>query len=111
MAGLNCAEPCLVTYPTLRDFPAAYAACPDFVTEQGMAALGLPRGGDPVVVSGESGAVGVGLLCEIMKNEELAELRAHLGLHEDAVVLCISTEGNTDPAHYEEVMEKYRNQE
>lgn len=109
MAGLNCAEPCLVTYPTLRDFPAAYAACPDFVTERGMAALGLPQGGDPAVVSGESGAVGVGLLWEIMKNEELAELRKHLGLKEDAVVLCISTEGDTDPAHYKEVMEKYKN--
>ncbi|MBM6829852.1 diaminopropionate ammonia-lyase [Anaerotignum lactatifermentans] len=109
MAGLNCAEPCLVTYPTLRDFPAAYAACPDFVTEQGMAALGLPQGSDPVVVSGESGAVGVGLLWEIMTNAELAELRAHLGLKEDAVVLCISTEGNTDPDHYKEVMETYKN--
>lgn len=105
MAGLNCAEPCLVTYPTLRDFPAAYAACPDFVTEKGMAVLGL---GEPKVVSGESGAVGVGLFCEMMENRELAFCREYLGLDKNAVILCISTEGDTDPLHYQQVLDQYR---
>ena len=106
MAGLNCAEPCLVTYPTLRDFPVAYAACPDFVTEEGMWLLGKPLAGDDKVISGESGAVGMGLLYELTQNPDLAEIKARLGLNEKSVVLLISTEGNTDPDHYAEVLAK-----
>ena len=106
MAGLNCAEPCLVTYPTLRDYPVAYAACPDFVTEEGMWLLGKPLAGDDKVISGESGAVGMGLLYELTQNPDLAEIKARLGLDEKSVVLLISTEGNTDPDHYAEVLAK-----
>lgn len=106
MAGLNCAEPCLVTYPTLRDYPVAYAACPDFVTEEGMWLLGKPLAGDDKVVSGESGAVGMGLLYELNQNPDLAKIKTRLGLNENSVVLLISTEGNTDPDHYAEVLAK-----
>ena len=106
MAGLNCAEPCLVTYPTLRDYPVAYAACPDFVTEEGMWLLEKPLAGDDKVVSGESGAVGMGLLYELTQNPDLAEIKTRLGLDENSVVLLISTEGNTDPDHYAEVLAK-----
>ena len=106
MAGLNCAEPCLITYPTLRDLPVGYASCPDFVTERGMNILGNPEGNDPVVISGESGAVGMGLLLELMQNPELAAYKERFGLTEDAVILLISTEGDTDPDHYRAVAGK-----
>ena len=55
MAGLNCGEPCLVTWPILRDFASYYFACPDEVSARGMRILAAPEGNDPTVKSGESG--------------------------------------------------------
>ena len=60
--------------------------------------------GDPQVVSGESGAVGIGLLSLIMETEELGEMRELLKLGADSVVLCISTEGDTDPENYKRIV-------
>ena len=37
-------------------------SCPDWVSARGMRMLGVPVKGDPVVISGESGAVGMGLI-------------------------------------------------
>ena len=65
-----------------------------------MRLLGRPEGGDPPIVSGESGAVTAGALDEIMTDPACAGLRERLGLNADSVVLLISTEGDTDPAGY-----------
>lgn len=48
----------------------------------------------------------MGLLYELTQNPDLAEIKARLGLDEKSVVLLISTEGNTDPDHYAEVLAK-----
>ena len=104
MAGLNCGEPCTTTWSIHRDFAAFYAACPDFVSAKGMRTLATPIGDDMKVISGESGAVGLGLLVLLMEREELLEARDSLGLDEDSVILLISTEGDTDPVGYDEVI-------
>lgn len=48
MAGLNCGEPCTITWPVLRDFADFYFSCPDYVTAEGMRiyknAAGIGRG-------------------------------------------------------------------
>ena len=49
------------------------------------------------MVSGESGAVGVGVLSAILHEEKLEDLRWSLGLNESSRVLCISTEGGHRP--------------
>ena len=59
--------------------------------------------GDDAVISGESGAVCAGLVFELMTSRELAELRARLSLNDASRVLCISTEGATDKAVFEEI--------
>lgn len=100
MAGLNCGTPCSLTWPVLRDLARWYAACPDAVAEEGMRLLGRPHPGDPAVVSGESGAVTAGLLARLAQSP----LRHDLGLGEDSVVLLFSTEGDTDPEHYRQVL-------
>lgn len=100
MAGLNCGTPCSLTWPVLRDLARWYAACPDAVAEEGMRLLGRPHPGDPAVVSGESGAVTAGLLARLAQSP----LRQDLGLGEDSVVLLFSTEGDTDPEHYRQVL-------
>ncbi|MFR4758435.1 MAG: hypothetical protein ACLT9P_10405 [Evtepia gabavorous] len=48
MAGLNCAEPCTLTWPVLRDLASWYIACPDQVAERGMRVWGRPAAGTAV---------------------------------------------------------------
>ncbi len=105
MAGLSCGEPCTITWPILRDFADWYVTCPDAVSEYGMRRLAHPEAGDPPVISGESGAVTTGLVHAIAGRPEYAALKERLGLDENAVVLCFSTEGDTDPVHYRAVAE------
>ena len=100
MAGLACGEPNPITWQILRDFGHAYVSCPDFVTVEGMKVLAHPIADDKKVISGESGAVGVGLLSLIMKHKELSDIKDLLGINENSVVLFFSTEGDTDPENY-----------
>ena len=100
MAGLNCGEPNPLTWPILRDFASFYASCPDWVTELGMQTLAHPVATDPAIVSGESGAVGLGLLLALCTDPNLATLKQQLQLDRDATILLFSTEGNTDPDGY-----------
>ena len=57
-----------------------------------------------LVTSGESGAVGMGLLSAIMEQDKYRELRSFLKLDETAKVLLFSTEGDTDPERYKEIV-------
>lgn len=104
MAGLACGEPNTETWPILRDLAKAYVSCPDYVAARGMRVLANPLGRDERVISGESGAVGLGLATLLMEREELKELKNRLGLDENSVIVCFSTEGDTDPDHYEKVI-------
>jgi diaminopropionate ammonia-lyase len=104
MAGLACGEPSVLGWEILKDTVDAYVSCPDYVAAKGMRILGNPTGTDPRVISGESGAVGVGLLAELMTRPELSDLKHQLGLDEHSRVLCFSTEGDTDKAGYRAVV-------
>ena len=103
MAGLSCGEVCTVAYDILSRHADYVVACPDSVSKTGMRLLAHPEFGDDAVISGESGAVCVGLVFELMTSRELAELRARLSLNDASRVLCISTEGATDKAVFEEI--------
>ena len=105
MAGLCCGEPCTLTWPILRGEAAAFVSCGDAYAARGMCLLGKPEEGDPTVVSGESGAVGVGVLAALMCEEGLEDLRWTLGLNESSRVLCISTEGDTDRENYRRILQ------
>jgi diaminopropionate ammonia-lyase len=104
MAGLACGEPNILSWDILRNHAYVFASCPDWVSADGMRRLAAPAEGDPIVKSGESGAVGMGLLAAVMKREEYAPLREALGLNTDSHVLLFSTEGDTDPEKYERVV-------
>ncbi len=109
MAGLNCGEPNTATWPILRDYASFYATCPDYVTARGMRILASPIADDTKVISGESGAVGLGLLSMLMEKYEFKDIRRDMGLNKDSVVLIFSTEGNTDPRGYDEIIYDGRN--
>jgi diaminopropionate ammonia-lyase len=104
MAGLACGEPNTISWPVLRDYSDLFVSCPDWVSAKGMRVLGNPLVGDPVVISGESGAVPTGLLFELMKNQDLAEAKEVLGLDSESEILLFSTEGDTDPAMYRRIV-------
>lgn len=104
MAGLCCGEPCTLAWDILGPCADAFLSCSDDYAALGMRLLGQPRGSDPAIVSGESGAVGVGALAGILQEEKLHDLCWTLGLGSKSRVLCISTEGDTDRANYQNIL-------
>lgn len=104
MAGLACGEPNPLGWEVLRNCATQFISCQDAVAALGMRVLGNPMGKDPRVISGESGAVGLGILAAVHFHPQRDALMHKLGLDKDAVVLVISTEGDTDVKHYREVV-------
>lgn len=104
MAGLACGEPNTLSWDILRNHTKAFVSCPDWVSAKGMRMLGVPCKGDPVVISGESGAVGMGCLDAVMEDDYYKEFREAIGLDRFSQVLMFSTEGNTDPMKFRRVI-------
>ncbi|HEY8804395.1 MAG TPA: diaminopropionate ammonia-lyase [Clostridium sp.] len=104
MAGLACGEPIPIGWEIIRDFANCYCTCPDYVTARGMRILASPIGEDERIVSGESGAVGIGLLSIIMQKKYATAIRKQLKLDENSTVLFFSTEGDTDPINYRNIL-------
>jgi len=104
MAGLACGVPNMLAWDILRDFSSAFVSCEDYMAARGMRILGNPAGSDPRVISGESGAVGAGLLSLLMERPELDPIKRSLGFNEDSIVLIFNTEGDTDPDHYRQIV-------
>ena len=104
MAGLACGEPNTIGWDILRNHTAFFLSCPDWVSAKGMRMLGAPLKGDAQVISGESGAVGMGVIAALMLDPAYAALRARMGLGADSRVLLFSTEGDTDPENYRRIV-------
>lgn len=99
MAGLACGEVSSLAWPLLRSQALAAASCADTLASLGMRLLANPLGDDAKVISGESGAIGMGLARELMLANP--EWRARLGLDVSARILLVCTEGATDRAGWE----------
>lgn len=104
MAGLACGEANTIGWEVLREHSDMFVSCPDYVAANGMRVLGNPLRGDKKIISGESGAVTLGLLYEIMKNAKYKDLKESLQLDENSKVLLFSTEGDTDPDKYKKIV-------
>lgn len=104
MAGLACGEPNTTSWDILKNHVAVFTAAPDWVSAKAMRVLSTPLKGDPRVISGESGSIGFGVLWEILSNPEYTDLKEALHLDENSRVLCFSTEGNTDPERFREIV-------
>lgn len=104
MAGLACGEPNTISWEILKNHSVYFISCPDWVSAKGMRLLGAPAKGDPQVVSGESGAVSAGLIATLMTDDNYKEIKEAVGLDEHSVVLFFSTEGDTDPQRYREIV-------
>lgn len=104
MAGLACGVPSPLAWKVLRNHTDFVVTSPDFVAAKGMRMYGVPLKGDPMVISGESGAVSLGALTFIQQYEAAAQLKELLELDEKSQVLLINTEGNTDPEYFRNVV-------
>ena len=92
MAGLACGVPSLLGWQELERGAAAFMAIPDAAAVDAMRVLAVVG-----VVSGESGAAGLGAL---MRAAQDGAARTALGLEAGSRVLLFSTERATDPALY-----------
>lgn len=106
MAGLACGEPNTISWDILKNHATAFLSCPDWVTVKGMRMLAAPLSEDNAVTSGESGAVPFGVLAAIMEDDTNKILKDALKLNEKSKVLCFSTEGDTDPQRYQNIVWK-----
>lgn len=105
MAGLACGEPSGIAWDVLWPLVDAFIKVPDYIAARGMRILATPLKGDPFVISGESGAVGLGAFYSMMNEKEACgELIKHLGIDSNSRILFINSEGNTDPVHFRQIL-------
>ena len=104
MAGLACGEPSILAWNILRSLSDAFFACPDATAVRGIRALARPVGDDPSLISGESGAVTLGLLMALRETCSCRETADRLKLDQNARILLVSTEGDTDPDMYRKIL-------
>lgn len=106
MAGLACGEVNPVTWDILRDCGDAFISVSDNVSATGMRILGNPLSGDSKVISGESGAIGIGALYTLCSSDEFAikDAKQKLNITDSSVILVFSTEGDTNPDRYRKIV-------
>ena len=104
MAGLACGEPNPVTWPVIKDCSHYFASLDDNIAAVGMRVLGNPLLGDTAIISGESGAITLGLLYQLCSDAANINIRQDMGLNEDSVILLFNTEGDTNPARYRDIV-------
>ena len=101
MAMLECYEPSLIAYRVLSRMADGFMTVEEEDALSVMRRLAAPAAGDPAVVAGESGAVGLAGAIAVLRDPPLAE---RIGLGPEARLLVINTEGATDPALYERIV-------
>jgi diaminopropionate ammonia-lyase len=103
MAGLNCGRPSLVAWPTVSRGIDVLAAVDDDPAREAMR-LTASSG----IVSGETGAAGLGGLLELLRGEgpgqEREEARRVLRANRESRVLLFNSEGVTDPDNYRRLL-------
>ena len=104
MAGLACGEGNTISWEILKNYANFFVSAPDWIASRGMRVLAVPLKGDDKVISGESGAVTAGLLFTLAQEAEYKDFRDALGLDSESVALLFSTEGNTDPEKFRDVV-------
>ena len=99
MSGLNCGRPSLVAWPAVSRGIDLLVAVDD-----GPACEAMRLAADSGVVSGETGAAGLGGLLELLRAGEEGATRNALGVGEETRVLIFNCEGATDPDAYRRIM-------
>ena len=104
MAGLCCGEPITIGWGILAKYAKYFISVDDIYAAHGMRLLGNPLKDDKKIISGESGAVTSGVVHKLMTDKNLEKYKKEIGLDENSVVLCFSTEGDTDKERYRKIV-------
>ena len=104
MAGLACGEGNTIGWDILKNHVTVFASCPDWMSAKATRIYANPLESDPHIVSGESGSVPLGLVYTALHDEDAKDLKEALKLDENSNILVISTEGDTDPIRYREIV-------
>lgn len=104
MAGLACGEGNTIGWDILKNHAAVFASCPDWMSAKATRIYANPLENDPHIISGESGSVPLGLCFTALHDEDAKDLKEALKLDENSNILVISTEGDTDPVRYREIV-------
>lgn len=99
MAGLDCATPSIDAWPTLRDGLTGTIAVSDAEAQQAMRLLAQHG-----LTIGDCGAAAFAALIALATDDDCAALRAAVGLGSETHVLCIGSEGASNPAAYAQVL-------
>jgi diaminopropionate ammonia-lyase len=102
MAGLSCGEPSGLAWEILSEEATDYLTIPEELVAPTVRLLARPLGNDAAVEAGESAIAGLAALIAAMADPSLAE---KLGLSSTSRVLLIGSEGVTDQAIFNMIME------
>lgn len=105
MAGLNCGTPSPVAWPLLKHGFDSFVTIDDDYARRAMRMYFHASDGNKRVVSGESGAASLGALIAMTESDRLSQVRQSLGLGPVSTVLLLSTEGDTDPAAFQSIVQ------
>ena len=104
MAGLACGERNTIGWDILKNHVTVFASCPDWMSAKATRIYANPLDDDPHIVSGESGSVPLGFAFTALHDTDAKDLKEALKLDENSTILVISTEGDTDPVRYREIV-------
>ncbi|UXX81467.1 diaminopropionate ammonia-lyase [Roseovarius pelagicus] len=102
MAGLSCGEPSEMAWEILAEEASDFLTIPEALVAPSVRLLARPLGGDTATEAGESAVAG---LAALIASRQDAALSEKLGLDNTSRVLLIGSEGVTDPAIFEMIME------
>lgn len=102
MAGLSCGEPSPLAWEILAEEATDFLTIPESVVAPAVRLLARPLTGDTALEAGESAVAGLAALIMARADDDIS---AQLGLDGESRVLLIGSEGVTDPAIFQMIME------
>ncbi|HET55290.1 MAG TPA: diaminopropionate ammonia-lyase [Ignavibacteria bacterium] len=97
MAGLSCGTPSKLAWDIISKHSNYFVSCDDEI-----AILGMKEFSKEKIVSGESGAVSLGILKYAYDNDK--SIYEKLEIDSSSKIMLISTEGDTDPSFYASII-------
>jgi diaminopropionate ammonia-lyase len=104
MVGLNCGTVSKVAFNILREGVDLFISIPDWYAGAAMNAFYYAKDEDAQIISGESGAAGLGGLLALQQEDSLREAKDFIALNPTSRVLVFNTEGNTDPVNFNRII-------
>lgn len=102
MAGLSCGEPSPLAWEIIEEEATDFLTIPESVVAPAVRLLARPLPGDTALEAGESAVAGLAALIMARADDDVSAL---LGLDGESRVLLIGSEGVTDPAIFQMIME------